>query len=245
MDQTPSNRVSAFLPSAVPSAVSVAVFGALLALVEPAFALDVTVPATSLPLRDDADPPLDPDKRRIRFRSSTKDEAAEHRIVVPVRNGGDDPTDAGANLVLESTGGSGEGVPTFYDEHPPSPLYTQRFERVDGISAATSAAIANEIRQADFVDANGYFLVSGQRNCHQCQSWAAAGLLGPDGTESTADSRPDSVDACRSPDVLRLGHADAGLVRALPSLERKDAYGVTVPSICAVKELPNGALASQ
>jgi hypothetical protein len=53
------------------------------------------------------------------------------------------------------------GVPTDYVEHPPSPLYDERFTRIDGIDATTSAAIAAELRAAGFVDENGFITVDG------------------------------------------------------------------------------------
>lgn len=53
------------------------------------------------------------------------------------------------------------GVPTDYVEHPPSPLYDERFTRISGIDAVTSAAIAAELRAAGFVDAAGFLTVDG------------------------------------------------------------------------------------
>lgn len=53
------------------------------------------------------------------------------------------------------------GIATEYAEHPPTPLYDQRFMRIPGISAATSTAIANELRAANFVDAAGFITTDG------------------------------------------------------------------------------------
>lgn len=53
----------------------------------------------------------------------------------------------------------GRGIPTDYVEHPPSPLYDARFARIDGIDAATSAAIATELRSAGLVDEAGFISV--------------------------------------------------------------------------------------
>ena len=47
------------------------------------------------------------------------------------------------------------GIPTDYLEHPPSPIYDERFTRIDGISVATSRAMVDELRAAGFVGANG------------------------------------------------------------------------------------------
>jgi len=43
------------------------------------------------------------------------------------------------------------GVPTFVDAHPASPLYDERFTRVPNVDAATSTAIAAELRAGGFV----------------------------------------------------------------------------------------------
>jgi hypothetical protein len=48
------------------------------------------------------------------------------------------------------------GVATDYVEHPPSPLYDERFSRIAGISTETSTAMAAELRAAGFVDADGF-----------------------------------------------------------------------------------------
>jgi hypothetical protein len=53
------------------------------------------------------------------------------------------------------------GVPTDYVEHRPSPLYAERFARIDGIDQATSRAIAAELRAAGFVDGAGFITVDG------------------------------------------------------------------------------------
>jgi hypothetical protein len=51
---------------------------------------------------------------------------------------------------------SSRGVVTDYAENLPSPLYGERFTRVDGITAAMSVAMAAELRAAGFVDAEGF-----------------------------------------------------------------------------------------
>ncbi len=53
------------------------------------------------------------------------------------------------------------GIPTDYLEHAPSPLYDQRFTRINGIDGATSTAMAAELRTAEFVDAAGFITVDG------------------------------------------------------------------------------------
>jgi|LNFM01.1.fsa_nt_gb hypothetical protein len=47
-------------------------------------------------------------------------------------------------------------IPTDYIEHPPSPLYDERFTRIEGISVETSRAMVAELRAAGFVDASGF-----------------------------------------------------------------------------------------
>ncbi len=53
------------------------------------------------------------------------------------------------------------GIATDLYIHPPTQLYDQRFERVAGIDATTSAEIAAQIRDGHFVDAADQFLVAG------------------------------------------------------------------------------------
>ncbi len=48
------------------------------------------------------------------------------------------------------------GVATDYAEHAPSPLYDERFTRIDGINSTTSAAMAAELRAAGFTDRAGF-----------------------------------------------------------------------------------------
>jgi len=62
---------------------------------------------------------------------------------------------ANAEAAANSAALAGRGVPTLYDEHPASPLYDARFERI-GLASGTSAAIAAELRAAGFVDAGGF-----------------------------------------------------------------------------------------
>ena len=72
-------------------------------------AATVLVETTSLMLRDDATPPLDPRHRKLTFRSSTT-RAAANRIVPPAPGSADDPTLAGATLHVANAAGSGEIV---------------------------------------------------------------------------------------------------------------------------------------
>ena len=46
--------------------------------------------------------------------------------------------------------------------HGPSPLYDQRFARIDGIDEETSKAIADELRANNHTDAQGYLLKDGK-----------------------------------------------------------------------------------
>lgn len=49
------------------------------------------------------------------------------------------------------------GIDTVVDLHPASPLYDERFARIEGLSVDTSRAIAAELRTANFVGADGLF----------------------------------------------------------------------------------------
>jgi hypothetical protein len=53
------------------------------------------------------------------------------------------------------------GIPTLYIEHAASPLYGERFSRIEGISTETSRRIGNELRTAGFVDADGFLIEDG------------------------------------------------------------------------------------
>jgi len=48
------------------------------------------------------------------------------------------------------------GTPTEYLENSATPLYSERFTRIAGISAQTSTSIADELRAAGYVDQNGF-----------------------------------------------------------------------------------------
>jgi DNA-binding beta-propeller fold protein YncE len=68
----------------------------------------VTVQATSLRLGDDSTPPANPDRRRVTFRSATRNDPAENRIVPPAPGTPGDPTLSGARLRVYNSAGSGE-----------------------------------------------------------------------------------------------------------------------------------------
>jgi len=57
----------------------------------------------------------------------------------------------------------GRGIRTDYVEHPPSPLFDERFTRIEGITPSISAAMAAELRSAGFVDAAGFITVDGDQ----------------------------------------------------------------------------------
>ena len=46
--------------------------------------------------------------------------------------------------------------------HGPSPLYDQRFARIDGIDEETSKGIVDELRSNDHIDAQGYLVQDGK-----------------------------------------------------------------------------------
>ncbi len=94
----------------------------------------------------------------------------------------------------------GRGIPTDYVEHPPSPLYDQRFARIAGISVETSRAMAAELRAAGFVDDGGFLDTDGD----------AIGqfVTANPGQFPTIVSQSDSLGAIRSQvKAMRAEHA--------------------------------------
>jgi hypothetical protein len=55
------------------------------------------------------------------------------------------------------------GIPTDYAENPPSPIYDERFTRIDGINRAASRAMVAELRAAGLIDASGFITLDGNR----------------------------------------------------------------------------------
>jgi hypothetical protein len=93
----------------------------------------------------------------------------------------------------------GRGIATDYAEHGPSPLYGERFTRIDGIDATTSAAIAAELRAAGFVDEAGFISLDGDEI-------AAAVVADPASFPTITSSRQGA--AIRSQlKVMRAEHA--------------------------------------
>lgn len=68
------------------------------------------VQTTALTMKDDVTIPIDPAGRGVKFKSSTKKDPLGNRIVVPVPGSADDPTGAGASVVVQNGAGSGESV---------------------------------------------------------------------------------------------------------------------------------------
>lgn len=56
---------------------------------------------------------------------------------------------------------SGRGIATEHIEHPPTPIYNERFSRISTISIANSTAMVNELRAAGFINTEGYLNQSG------------------------------------------------------------------------------------
>lgn len=61
-------------------------------------------------MRDDTTPPANPAARRLRFKSSTKLDPTDDRIVPPRRGGSGDPRVGGATLTVYNAAGTGEVV---------------------------------------------------------------------------------------------------------------------------------------
>jgi poly(3-hydroxybutyrate) depolymerase len=84
------------------------------------------------------------------------------------------------------------GTPTEYLENAATPLYSERFTRIGGVSAQTSASIADELRAAGYVDQNGF--------------------LSRDGDEIALEiAQPKN--AARFPAILALPESDQNRVR--------------------------------
>lgn len=73
----------------------------------------------------------------------------------------DNPEVSNAEARANEAAMRARGVPTDYVEHLPSPLYDERFARIDGIDQETSRAMAAELRAAGFVDGAGFITVDG------------------------------------------------------------------------------------
>jgi hypothetical protein len=58
-------------------------------------------------MRDKTSPP-EPAVRKLTFKSSTRKDAPDHRIVVPATGGAGDPTQHGGSLLVYNSAGSGE-----------------------------------------------------------------------------------------------------------------------------------------
>ncbi len=67
----------------------------------------------------------------------------------------DNPEVSNAEARANSQALGRRGIPTDYIEHPPSPLYDERFSRIPEISPATSRTMSAELRAAGFVGADG------------------------------------------------------------------------------------------
>ena len=93
----------------------------------------------------------------------------------------------------------GRGIPTDYVEHPPSPLYDERFTRIEGIDAATSAAMAGELRSAGYVDASGFITVDGDQ--------IAAAVLADPAAFPTISSQPEIGAVKTQVKAMRAEHA--------------------------------------
>ena len=82
------------------------VASACLAPMSPLLAAEpVLVETTSLKLQDDVTAPIDPAKRKISLKATTKRGEPGNRIVIPLPGGPNDPTVVGATLVVANTAG--------------------------------------------------------------------------------------------------------------------------------------------
>jgi len=83
------------------------------------------------------------------------------------------------------------GIDTLLDQHPASPLYSERFTRVPGVNRELSLAVAGELRAAGFVDEEGVFLTPTVAIMSQVEedtdSFPAALSLGPGTLKAVVD----------------------------------------------------------
>ncbi len=70
------------------------------------------IQTTSLTLKDDSTPPANPAKRKISFKSSTKQDAVPNRITPPALGSPGDPTVNGATLIVHNAAGETGDVAT-------------------------------------------------------------------------------------------------------------------------------------
>jgi hypothetical protein len=70
----------------------------------------VQITATSFKMGDDSSPPINLRKRKLRFKSTTKNQPPANQIVIPAPGGNGDPTDEGAELIVYNTAGGPEFV---------------------------------------------------------------------------------------------------------------------------------------
>lgn len=92
------------------------------------------------------------------------------------------------------------GFPTDYVEHPPSPIYDERFTRIAGISADTSRAMVAELRAADFVDADGFVTADADQ--------IAAAVVNDPASFPTISMQTDALSSIRSQvKAMRAEHA--------------------------------------
>lgn len=68
----------------------------------------------------------------------------------------DNPEVSNAEAIANEAALRARGIPTDLTFNPPSPLYDQRFARAVGVTSTESAAIAQELRDAGFVDGAGF-----------------------------------------------------------------------------------------
>jgi cysteine-rich repeat protein len=65
----------------------------------------IAIPTSSLWIRDDVKPPINPALRKISFKSNTRKAAQANRVIPPAPGSPDDPTLAGGTLTVEHEGG--------------------------------------------------------------------------------------------------------------------------------------------
>jgi hypothetical protein len=111
----------------------------------------------------------------------------------------DNPEVSNAEARANEAAMRARGVPTDYAEHPPSPLHDERFARINGLSATTSAATAAELRAAGFVDPTGFVNLDGDT--------IAQRVLADPASFPTITSIPNPSEVRNQVKVLRAEHS--------------------------------------
>lgn len=111
----------------------------------------------------------------------------------------DNPEVSNAQARANETRLRARDIPTDYAELQPSPLYDERFARIEGIDTATSALMAAELLRAGYVDEAGFVTEDADR--------IAADVLADPGAFPTIASHPRAAAVRSQIKAMRAEHA--------------------------------------